>query len=701
MKKPLIIHIFLFAIFPVAFFTVSNIAELWAIGQGFVLSKLAAIALVVLFFALLLWVLLRYVFNDWHKSGVLVSLFLLMFFSYGHFSSLIQKIEYKTIFGIAIGQLQANYLYSIIWIIVFLWFIRLFRKKTSNFYALTRFFNTMGIVLSCFLIFNIGVYVTKHNKLQNASLQKKIKSLSISDENKKALPDIYYIILDGYCAESTLKEYYHYDNGGFINYLKEKGFYIASESASNYAFTILSLASSLNMEYLDNLTNIMGINSTDLSVPLFMIKDNEVESFLKSKGYDVVHIGWQDSPEYDFFADLTKTTILSFFSPRRTLGEFSATARRERISRAFSKFKHARIASNKPIFVYAHLPVPHSPYVFGANGEFVRFDDNKGYNSDQYYINQLIFASNKIKEVIDEILSETKPSPIIVLQSDHGRGDNMSARMRILNAYYLPQDGKRLLYKSISPVNTFRIIFNKYFNANYKLLNDQSYFSWWAENDKPYAFSNVTDEASYIKADRGKLYSEIIFALYTDKAVELKYNADMYKVRNANGHSRDAAYFNGTDSSIKTTLSLEDLKGATIMFWVKPGIKQNNKTIAIINNGHSAEKDFVLQSVDTSKHEYTFHCFGIDSTFNLPAGSWTHFLVTIDLSKNTFDVYLNSKKYSSLQIPRGSTFGPASLAFAKLSKVGERYFCGAIDEVFIWPRPLSEKEIKIITADIK
>ncbi|GAI50318.1 unnamed protein product, partial [marine sediment metagenome] len=45
------------------------------------------------------------------------------------------------------------------------------------------------------------------------------------------------------------------------------------------------------------------------------------------------------------------------------------------------------------------------------------------------------------------------------------------------NAYFLPNDGSHLLYESITPVNSFRIVFNLYFDTNYDLLKDESYFS--------------------------------------------------------------------------------------------------------------------------------------------------------------------------------------------------------------------------------
>jgi hypothetical protein len=56
---------------------------------------------------------------------------------------------------------------------------------------------------------------------------------------------------------------------------------------------------------------------------------------------------------------------------------------------------------------------------------------------------------------------------------DHGlRDDN---RTKNLLAVYLPDQSYKKFYPSISPVNTFRIIFDQYFGADYTLLPDTTY----------------------------------------------------------------------------------------------------------------------------------------------------------------------------------------------------------------------------------
>ncbi len=67
--------------------------------------------------------------------------------------------------------------------------------------------------------------------------------------------------------------------------------------------------------------------------------------------------------------------------------------------------------------------------------------------------------------------------------------------MRILNAYYLPGVDKDILYPSITPVNSFRLIFNLYFDTNFELLPDENYA--FVDGRHIYKFFNVTDKVGY------------------------------------------------------------------------------------------------------------------------------------------------------------------------------------------------------------
>jgi hypothetical protein len=58
----------------------------------------------------------------------------------------------------------------------------------------------------------------------------------------------------------------------------------------------------------------------------------------------------------------------------------------------------------------------------------------------------------------------------------------------VFNAYCLSDYSEEIRYADISPVNTFRLIFNSYFRMNFERLDDASYFS---TSPTPYQFEQV------------------------------------------------------------------------------------------------------------------------------------------------------------------------------------------------------------------
>ena len=105
---------------------------------------------------------------------------------------------------------------------------------------------------------------------------------------------------------------------------------------------------------------------------------------------------------------------------------------------------------------------------------------------------------------IDKLLKEADTQPIIIIQSDHGArmgvedwntaGSDEKLVERIFNnfdAYYLPGEKKNILYEPRTPVNTFPIIFNSYFNGEFNLHENRIYYSNPFENS--YQFKDVTD----------------------------------------------------------------------------------------------------------------------------------------------------------------------------------------------------------------
>jgi hypothetical protein len=137
-----------------------------------------------------------------------------------------------------------------------------------------------------------------------------------------------------------------------------------------------------------------------------------------------------------------------------------------------------------PKFVFIHLIPPHPPFIYGPDGmptdPALFMDENGTYSFENYisgYRNQAEYISSQLEKAVATLLAESPQPPVIIIQSDHAPWlQSGSDRFKILNAYYLPGHTD-LLYPSISPVNTFRLVLNTYLGADYPLLDDISYES--------------------------------------------------------------------------------------------------------------------------------------------------------------------------------------------------------------------------------
>lgn len=509
MKKFRVIHPFLFAAFPILFLYSQNLGKM----QTSVIFL--PLAITIGFTALVL--LLGLALKDVTKAGLIATIFLILFFSYGHFYGLVKG---KTIGGFVIGR----QLYMVpAWAIFFFLLAYLIFNTRRDLLNLTKILNVIAASLVLISLFNIVSFaVNNRTTISKSKSGKKNSGKAITYNKKTRPPDIYYIILDAYINNSTLRELYKFDNSKFTNGLKSKDFFIAEDSRSNYTQTWLSLSSSLNMEYINHLNKKYKHDNRTWILLSDMIKNNKVMNFLKQRGYKTINLGSGYSPtdnnKYvdieinsgsinEFSRLLVRTTLLSHWE-----NSIIGNDTRSRVLGTFAQLEKVPKIKG-PKFVFAHIVNPHPPNVFDRDGKAPSQADLSVHENDwgHNYINQLVFINKKVEKLTDKILADSETPPIIIFQADHGSlstfvdadsvrypdsgwanptATNLKERMRILNAYYLPNGGKKRLYKWITPVNSFRLIFNYYFDADFKMLDDQSYFSTY---EYPFGFRNVTN----------------------------------------------------------------------------------------------------------------------------------------------------------------------------------------------------------------
>jgi len=341
-------------------------------------------------------------------------------------------------------------------------------------------------------------------------------------------PDIYYIILDGYGQAEMLQALHGYDNSNFISALQARGFLVASHSRSNYPRTSLSLASSLNMQYLDLLAYSMG--DSDLWWPLIdIIRQSQVRLVLEKAGYRFVSVasGWDftnisnadvyEKPYLVVLNDFQKGFLQSnnlhyLGSLDQSLFSFpSYNEYRRMILYAFEVLP--KVASTPgPTFTFVHILAPHPPFVFDENGGPINpdyplslFDKSTLFDSladyRDGYFSELVFINRMTLSAVDAIIASSKIPPVIIIQGDHGPGmigdydvlekACLYERFSIMNAYYLPNSTPGLIPDDISPVNTFRVVFNEYLGTDFKLLPNKQYYS---PIETMYKFTDVTTQ---------------------------------------------------------------------------------------------------------------------------------------------------------------------------------------------------------------
>ena len=325
--------------------------------------------------------------------------------------------------------------------------------------------------------------------------------------------DIYFIILDGYVRSDVLKELYGFDNSEFTNFLLKNNFIIPTDNHSNYAKTALSVSSTLNMQYVQTLLpDAERWPFWWLMTPF--IKNSQVRMMLENAGYKTVSVAseWEitnlddadiflkpypirmndyekllfhTSPLSLFTPFVEKFTLLNTYPSHRKMVEFEL--------KAISEIPDLE----SPKFVYAHIIAVHPPFIFDKNGNSITpeykfsFGDDKEFpgNLEQYrtgYIHQLQFINHQMESVIDSILKSSVNPPIIIILGDHGSGmltdystpSNGCIRERFSNfaAFYLPGMEKNEFPMDISSVNIFRLIFDRYFGTDLKLLENEYYF---------------------------------------------------------------------------------------------------------------------------------------------------------------------------------------------------------------------------------
>ena len=522
-KKSSIIHPFLFAILPIVFLYSENIHLLSP-------TEIILPSIIVVGLSIIAYFSVGFILKNKNKAALIITLFVIVFFSYGHIYNIINASDLENIEIFKHRYLLIPSFGLLVFGIIY--FLKT-KRKLDNATTITNFISCaiIGIIL-----FNVIVDITQDNFFGSTKLSENERFLGVGASNEisfdsifsfsshdqknidnpnNKLPDIYYIILDEYGSNNALEKFFGYDNNEFTSFLKENGFFLVSESYSNYPTTIQSLAASLNMEYVNYLTEKVGKESKNFRMLNQILSDNKVMQKLQAEDYNIINMGSLWGPNNEFknvnanicefkeinrdslLRELLQTSMISYLQEMLTY-----QGSRDRVLCIFDELPTLNQKFPSPKFIFAHVMLPHEPYIFGPNGEDVNPGtslDGKPWDSRKAHIDQIKFANKKIRILVDTLLSQNNNS-IMIIQGDTGSAfsgdwnnpsdDLIIERMSNLNAIYFPNGNYEAFSEYTTPVNSFRIIFNEFFDADYTLLEDKMY---WSTSSTPYAHKDVSN----------------------------------------------------------------------------------------------------------------------------------------------------------------------------------------------------------------
>ena len=497
------VHPMLFAAYPVLF--------LWSQNLGETNSSEVVLPLVILVggAALLTWLLGR-VLGDRRRAALVVSPLVIGLLMYGHAAHYLAALHVPAIaqqFGwvvlVIVGAVAA---------------VRVGTRQLAT--ADTTLDGIAAILVIVTLVVIVPFQATAAASAGPVSVvQPQVQATTAAKR------DVYWFIFDRYGSDRAFAGLFDIHND-LTPWLKEKGFTVLEDSHANYVRTVTSLATTSNMTHLKDMTGLPGPASSDLRPLQASLQSSLVARQFKALGYRYFHIGsWSDGTARDDAADvnLNLPALSGFAAALYDQTAILPAMKRLRLEAADPRVRHFRhnefgleaVAGLRdepgPKFVFTHILLPHPPMVYDRDGRFMSSAEQEGMSGKELLERQLAYTNTRIREIVGDLTSLPEAQrPIIILQADEGPESpvyratrkttfdwatvsdaDVEVKFGILNAWYLPGGEDLGLYPSMTSINTFPVLFSRYFGLDQPLLPDRVYTA--RRYGKQYDTTDVTD----------------------------------------------------------------------------------------------------------------------------------------------------------------------------------------------------------------
>lgn len=387
----------------------------WDLLFFFIIHLLVA----VLFFGLFMWRL-----RSATKAGLLTTFLFFFYLFYGAIADFFK--------GVSFLSWLSHYRYLLgAFILGMLLLFRYCKRSAGSFQRVTLYLNSVFI----FLILYDLVYIAFH-RTNNGLPEQNGSIIKIMEGHFEKKPDIYFVLLDEYSGTNMMKTYYNYDNHPFENFLRQQGFFVASTPACNYQATVLSMASMFSMDYLKWLPEEGKGKETaaDNAQAYKVIANSEVISFLHANGYDPYNYSCFEIGNQPSFFNVELLSVKSKLITGKTLagciekdllwnwrnrgqdGNWLSRRVEDQIRVTNKRIFDSTMAvpaynTAHPKFVYAHLFMPHEPFLYDSTGGEVHINAFNRLVPIQVrknaYLQYFVYTNKVITAFIRELLQKT------------------------------------------------------------------------------------------------------------------------------------------------------------------------------------------------------------------------------------------------------------------------------------------------------
>lgn len=463
-------------------------------------ASLLLLLLALLAGSFLLFLLVRKTVLSSLKAGLFITWLLAFLLFYGAWQDFLQDIP--SLYWLS----RYRYLLPLCLLtglVLFVWL----KRSRKDFSRITLYLNTLFIVL----VAVDGVVIVRNlltTRVQAGTSRINIEEISKNTGLKK--PDVYFIVMDEYSGSTALKQYFNYHNNGIEDSLRSRNFFVAASPKANYPVTLMSMASVFTMDTIYWLQGRTQTEAKDYSIAREIISNSEVPSLFRGLGYkfynysifpianepQIMDVGFipvkldliisktfvnrikRDFIWRKFISESGSTNVMTEHYRRIYEGE---------LNKIFSlTLTAAEQKTAEPKFVYAHLLMPHPPFLYDSTGAETKGNfKGDGYTEQGYkdaYLQYLVYTNKVIWQLVKDIQDKTKGQAVILLASDHGfrrlpkhRESPVSWANNFLSAY-IPGNNYHSFHDSMTNINLFPAVFNSIFNTKLSMLPDSCIF---------------------------------------------------------------------------------------------------------------------------------------------------------------------------------------------------------------------------------